>query len=212
MGGASAAPEDRLMTLQARADAYASAFPKWSASHLRLVTEAGGECLYGTWMLGNNYRAKVGYYGEYPPGYLDRVTALFPDVQPIDDGRLTTMHAFSGSLPEGPYVRCDSQQPAERACSVYDLDPATTGIFDLVLADPPYSSADAEKYGSGMVDRRRAMSSLARVTRVGGHVVWLDTVWPMFRKTEWRTVGRICLVRSTNHRVRLVSIFERQAQ
>jgi hypothetical protein len=41
--------------------------------------------------------------------------------------------------------------------------------------------------------------------------VWLDQVWPMHRKDEWRTVGRILLQRSTNHRVRLVSIFERAA-
>jgi hypothetical protein len=34
-------------------------------------------------------------------------------------------------------------------------------------------------------------------------------VWPMHRKDEWRTVGRIMLVRSTNHRVRCVTIFER---
>ena len=41
-------------------------------------------------------------------------------------------------------------------------------------------------------------------------VVWLDTVWPMHRKDTWRTVGRILLQRSTNHRVRLVTLFERQ--
>jgi hypothetical protein len=62
-----------------------------------------------------------------------------------------------------------------------------------------------------MIDRGKVFRSLARVTEPGGHVVWLDTVWPMHSKEEWRTVGRICLIRSTNHRVRLISIFERQA-
>ncbi|MND07635.1 hypothetical protein D3C83_297470 [compost metagenome] len=55
------------------------------------------------------------------------------------------------------------------------------------------------------------MAAIARVTIVGGHLVWLDTTWPMHRKAEWRTVGRITIVRSTNHRVRMISIFERQA-
>jgi len=54
-----------------------------------------------------------------------------------------------------------------------------------------------------------------RLVEEGGkpvlHLVWLDTVWPMHRKAEWRTVGRILLQRSTNHRARIVSIFERVA-
>lgn len=164
-------------------------------------------------MIGNDYRNKTGFYGSYPPGYLNRVMALFPDVEAFNsrEGRITTLHVFSGSLPEGPYCRCDLRQPAEIQASVYDLDPARHGRYDLILADPPYSAADAEKYGTAMVDRRRALATLAQVTRVGGHLVWLDCVWPMHRKAEWRTVGRICLIRSTNHRVRLISIFERRA-
>lgn len=125
------------------------------------------------------------------------------------------LHAFSGSLPAGNYSRCDTTQPAELQCRVEDLPQHESflkfGPWDLVLADPPYSAADAEQYGTGMVDRRRVMAALSVVTRVGGHLVWLDTTWPMHRKAEWRTVGRIGLTRSTNHRVRMISIFERVA-
>lgn len=201
------------MTLQERADSYAAAFARFQSSHLRVVQERGGDCLYGTWLIGNDYRNKTRYYGAYPAGYLERVHALFPDVPPIDElhGRLTTLHVFSGSLPAGPYVRCDVRQEAECRYSVNELDPERDGVFDLALADPPYSAEDAKRYEAPMVDRRAAMAALSNVVRPGGHLVWLDTVWPMFRKTEWRTVGRICLIRSTNHRVRLVSIFERQA-
>lgn len=201
------------MTLFDRAAAYASRYQHFPASHLHVEREAGGTCLYGVWLIGNDYRNKTSFYGSYPPGYLNRVMALFPDVEAFNsrEGRITTMHVFSGSLPEGPYCRCDLLQPAEIQVSVYDLDAARHGRYDLILADPPYSAADAEKYGTAMVDRRRALAALAQVTRVGGHLVWLDTVWPMHRKDQWRTVGRITLVRSTNHRVRLISIFERQA-
>jgi 16S rRNA G966 N2-methylase RsmD len=135
------------------------------------------------------------------------VQALFPDVTDPAD----VLHVFSGSLPAGPYVRCDSLQDAELRCSVYDLAATTPAKFRLVLADPPYSAADAVKYGTPMVDRRRAMAALAGVVEPGGFVVWLDQVWPMHSKREWVTVGRILLQRSTNHRVRVVSIFERVA-
>src|SRR5690606_25593272 len=122
------------------------------------------------------------------------------------------LHAFSGSLPAGPYIRCDSRQEAELPCSVNDVpDLITSPVFDLVLADPPYSDEHAKRYGTPMVDRLRATRSLARVTRRGGFLAWLDERWPMHRKTEWITVGRIFLETSTNRRVRKVSIFERAA-
>ncbi len=195
------------MTLAERACAYAVAFARYPASHLRVVREQGGDVLYGTWLLGNDYRVRSAYYGGYPKGYLERVQALFPY-----EGRV--LHVFSGALPYGSYERCDLRQEAEYQCDVLDLpehENRNGHQWKLVLADPPYSAEDATRYGTPMIDRKRVMSALAQVTRVGGHLVWLDCVWPMFKKTEWRTVGRICLIRSTNHRVRLISIFEREA-
>src|SRR5271156_5082076 len=45
----------------------------------------------GTWIMGNNYRVKSGYYGGYPAGYLRRIRALFPDKKRI-------LHLFSGQV------------------------------------------------------------------------------------------------------------------
>ena len=79
--------------------------------------------------------------------------------------------------------------------------------YDLILADPPYSAADAEKYDVPMVNRGKVMRALRKVAKTGANLVWLDTCWPQHRKTEWKTWGTIGLVRSTMHRVRLVSMF-----
>jgi hypothetical protein len=171
------------------------------------VEEQSHEVLYGLWLIGQDYVNPSKYYGAHPKGYLDRVHALFPDVEPSP---AAVLHAFSGSLPAGPYTRCDLLQASELQCDVRDLAARSGGRrWRLIFADPPYSQDDAKKYGTLMIDRGAAMRSFAQVCEPAGHVVWLDTVWPMFRKDEWRTVGRICLVRSTNHRVRLISIFER---
>ena len=35
--------------------------------------------MFGTFTLGNDYRSKQGYHGEYPPNYPRRMKALFPD-------------------------------------------------------------------------------------------------------------------------------------
>lgn len=191
-------------TLAERAFYYQMAFHKYPASWLRVVSEQGGDVLYGTWMIGNDYRNRSRYYGAYPPGFLDRVQALFPDWTEV-------LHAFSGSLPQGPYDRCDLVQPAEYQCDVREL-PTLAGNrrWQYVVADPPYTAEDAEKYQTPMVNRGQATRALAQVTRPGGFLIWLDTVWPMHAKEEWRTAGRITLIRSTNHRVRLISLFERQ--
>lgn len=200
------------MTLSERRDAFALTFAKWPASVPWVVTEQGRDVLYGVWVIGNDYRNKTQFYGSYPPAFLDRVLALFPDVAlNAAGGHLTTLHVFSGSLPEGEYMRCDSVQPAELACSVYDLPTVQPGLFELVIADPPYSAVDSLKYGTPMIDRRRAMAALAQVTVPGGYLCWLDCCWPMHSKKDWLTVGRILVQRSTNHRARVLSIFERVA-
>jgi hypothetical protein len=195
------------VTLVQRAEAYAGAYGKFPASHLRVVTEATGPCLYGTWLIGNNYRNRSRYYGAYPAGYLDRVRVLFPDVP---DGP-AVLHLFSGSLPAGNYQRVDKIQPAEIQADVLDLPNITFKPRPrLIFSDPPYTSADAKRYGTTMINRGRVFRAMAAITSSGAFVVWLDTVWPMHSKTEWRTVARIALVRSTNHRVRMISIFERR--
>jgi hypothetical protein len=175
-----------------------------------VVAEQDQPVLYGTWVLGQDYRNKSKLYGAYPPSYLDRVGAIFPDAG------ANVLHVFSGSLPPGPYVRLDLQQDAQRqpdvVGSVYEAAALLAGrLFPLVIADPPYSAADTTFYGTPMVNRGRALRALADVVAPGGHLVWLDTAWPMHTKAQWRTCGRIGLWRSTNHRVRGVTVFERRA-
>jgi hypothetical protein len=197
------------LSLHDRRDAYLQAFPQCPDA----VWVAGrGRWLYGCWQIGNDYRNGSRYYGAYPRSFLRRVMALFPDVQDENRSKPSILHAFSGSLPKGDYVRLDVKDGADVVGSVYDAPKLFSHErrFRLVLADPPYSAADSAKYGTGAIDRGRAMRALAQVMEPGGHLVWLDTVWPMHRKAEWHYYGQIVLVRSTNHRVRSVSLFERK--
>lgn len=192
-------------TLRERAAAYLRAFPQCADA----VWVAGGNrWLYGIWQIGQDYRNASRYYGAYPHGYLKRVGALFPDICAHD-----TLHAFSGSLPAGEYTRLDLNpelQP-ELVGSVYDVATLTPRRFGLVCADPAYTPKDSEKYGTPALNRGRATRALADVTRPGGFLMWLDTTWPMHRKADWHYFGQIALVRSTNHRIRSVTLFQRKA-
>ena len=179
-----------------RAANYSAAFPKYPP------LAADDRWLYGIWMMGNNYRGS-GYYGAYPPGYIPRVMALFPEAKSV-------LHLFSGSLAKGPYVRFDVRPDvdsdvrgdAHHLDNYFDLN-----SFDLILADPPYSVEDAQRYGPPMVDRKQVLTGCTRILRPGGNLVWLDQVLPMYRKSELHLWGLIGLVRSTNHRFRVATFF-----
>ena len=58
-----------------------------------------------------------------------------------------------------------------------------------------------------MIKRNKVMKALGKKAIKGSHVVWLDQVLPMYRKDEWEMVGVIGMVKSTNHRFRVITIF-----
>jgi hypothetical protein len=62
-----------------------------------------------------------------------------------------------------------------------------------------------------MVKRNVVLRSLAAGLSAGARVVWLDQVLPMYRKDEWEIEAVIGMVKSTNHRFRVVTIFRRLA-
>ena len=188
-------------TLQDRADLYNQRYPDYPPL---VCTD---RWLYGMWMFGNNYRSKNGYYGEYPPSYLSRITCLFPDCD-------IALHLFSGSLkPDCGGIRFDANpecSPDVVGDAEHLSDYFPSDFFSVVYADPPYSNEDADHYGTCMVNRNKVVSEGYKVLRVGGFLVWLDQVLPMYRKTELKMVGKIGLIRSTNHRFRVVCIFQKQ--
>ena len=161
--------------------------------------------IVGIWIMGNDYRVKSEYYGGYPAGYLRRVQALFPD-------KTRALHLFSGkvNLETFPGDTVDIN-PALAPTYVDDAQTLTQvplENYDLVLADPPYSVEDAEHYQTTMIKRNVVMRALQRLP-AGAHVVWLDQVLPMYRKDFFVIDAVIGMVKSTNHRFRVVTIFRR---
>ena len=203
------------LTIPERAEAFKAAFPNQPASWPWIAQEGDphlGEqhdVMYAVWCPGAAYGNENPLHGSYPRGYLKKLMAFFPDIAPRD-----TLHAFAGLLPAGDYVRLDlkAERNPDVVGNVYDapqLFPACR--FELVAADPPYTPKDADIYGTPMVNRPRAVRALADVVKPGGFMAWLDTQWPMHRKSQWVTVARIMVERSTNHDTRSLHIFRRAA-
>jgi hypothetical protein len=183
-------------TLSERAQFYSKKHPAWPP------LRSDDRWLDGMWIMGNIYRTS-GYYGAYPHTYLERISSLFPDAERV-------LHLFSGSLPPGNYVRFDRSPTAEVSGDAHILSAYFPGrTFDLVYADPPYSVEDCNHYGCAMVNRNRVLKECSKIVEPGGFIVWLDQVLPMFRKAELHMCGVIGMVKSTNHRFRVTTIFRR---
>jgi hypothetical protein len=80
--------------------------------------------------------------------------------------------------------------------------------YDLVLADPPYSTSDAERYGTAMANRNKVVRTLSEGLRPGACVAWLDQVY-MFTKALLKPGAVIGIVGSINHRFRVLTVFRR---
>lgn len=190
------------LTWQDRIDSYVqqTRFPR-----SLFVAEDGR--VVGTWIMGNDYRVRSSYYGGYPAGYLRRVRALFPDKRRV-------LHLFSGKVDLAAFPG-DTVDLNQQLTPTYVDDAQTLGAvpleqYDLVLADPPYSVEDCEHYGTSMVKRNLVMRALGGL-RPGSHIVWLDQVLPMYRKDTFAVEAAIGMVKSTNHRFRVVTVFGRRA-
>jgi hypothetical protein len=182
-------------TLKERARFYHAAHPDWPP------IRADDRWIDGMWIMGNNYR-NSGYYGAYPYTYLERVNSMFPDAQRV-------LHLFSGSMPSGQYTRFDLKD-ADICGDAHHLSAHLSGkTFDLIYADPPYSVEDCEHYRCAMVNRNKVLAECVKILEPGGFIIWLDQVLPMFRKTELEMCAVIGMVKSTNHRFRVITMFRR---
>lgn len=189
------------MTLQERIDSYVrvTGYPR-----SLFISEDGR--IVGTWIMGQNYTVKSSYYGGFPHGYLRRVKALFPD-------KVNVLHLFSGrvdkSVMPGATVDINPELAPDYLDDAQTLEKVPLENFDLVLADPPYSVEDAERYQTTMIKRNKVMAALGKRLTPGTHVVWLDQVLPMFRADQFSIEAVIGIVKSTNHRFRVVTIFKK---
>lgn len=160
----------------------------------------------GTWIMGQNYTVKSSYYGGYPSGYLKRIKSLFPD-------KKNCLHLFSGKVDldkfPGKTVDLNPDLNPDYVDDAQTLEKVPLEEFDIVVADPPYSVEDCDHYKTTMVKRNVVMRALGNRLSFGSHVVWLDQVLPMYRKDQFSMEAVIGMVKSTNHRFRVVTIFRK---
>jgi hypothetical protein len=165
-----------------------------------------GDWVYGMWVMGNSYEKRTDHYGGFQGNFLRRIDGLFPD-------RGHVLHLFAGKVDTaafpGDTLDADPALEPTYCCDAETCEGVDLSIYDFVLADPPYSESDAQRYGRSLVNRNKVMATLGNRLPLGAYVVWLDQVLPMYRKDQFRIEAVIGIVGSTNHRFRVLTVFRK---
>lgn len=174
-------------------------------------------------------RPKVKYYGAYPNGFLERARALL-GVTPFDP----VLHVCGGLARQypakprgfGPFDRTldldasigtDYVQAATDVlpwCGTDDETQISRKPWPALIADPPYTEADAANYAPGssaFPSANKILRNMLDVVRHGGRVGMLHYVLPQPPREGVRFVACVGVIVGFNNRMRVFSVFEREA-
>lgn len=159
--------------------------------------------IYGLWYCGTSWQKAI-YYGQYPSTFVKRVLAMFPTSE------YRMLHLCCGRCHIEGAVNVDRiHLPEVDIVAEAEALPFDDDSFDVVLIDPPYSQADAEKYGAPkLLSSKKVMAECQRVLRRGGWLLWLDLRYPSFSRKKWRLAGLIGVVTGFMRATRVLSMFE----
>jgi hypothetical protein len=161
-------------------------------------------------MLGGNFRSDNRLYGSYPHRLAERVMSLFPECKRI-------IHLFSGTIPASENVATYDIRKRFNPTIRDDVRNIVNhkDVFkkaDIVIADPPYDDSDFEKYSEKPFNKRLVIHDLFKVMRAGAYLAWLDTKPQQYSSSEWKLIGYIAVITSTNRRVRLWQFLQRRGK
>lgn len=172
-------------------------------------------------------RPKVAYYGAYLNGFLHRARELLG--VHIDDailhvcGGKSKEYPLRGFGPNDKTVDLDPNLKPDYLMDVCKDLPTYPGGWPAMLADPPYTEADAEHYAPGkdvFPNANKLLRLMLERVRVGGRVGMIHYLWPRPPKKIKKIVGGEevdCTVRLVAavgvlagyaNRIRCYSVFE----
>lgn len=158
--------------------------------------------IIGTWFCG---RPTERYYGAFPKSFWPRAKEILKQ----DEGLM--LHWFSGTIgKEAGIITVDGNKEVEADFYVEGIIlPFNDNHFDSAFADPPYSPADAKRYGFKYPPARSVLKELARVTKPGGYIGLLHEFLPVVKGSGCKLVGCIGILNGPQKRIRALYLFKK---
>lgn len=167
-----------------------------------------------TWFLARaKLKGGVRFYGAYLGGFPERARALLGATinEPVLHvcGGMAKAYPYAGGF--GPNDMTLDLDPNTQPDYLGDArDPYPSG-FKAILADPPYSEADAVNYFPGSTRYPKPNQILKRsfeALPIGGRVGIIHYILPAAPKPN-RFVAAVGVMCGFNNRIRVYSVFER---
>lgn len=158
--------------------------------------------IFGTWFCG---RPIARYYGAFPMSFWPRAKEV---LMPADGDLL---HWFSGTVASEPGIVTVDGNPIVRPDHIITGTtlPFADQTFGAAFADPPYSPADAKRYGLPYPPARKVLAEMARVTKVGGRVGILHRFLPISKGAPVKLIGVVGVMNGPQKAIRCFCIYER---
>ena len=169
-----------------------------------------------TWFLAPS---KVGYYGAYPNGFLQRARVLLCRLnEPL-------LHVCSGMVHHypgygfGPYDKRLDLDPEcaptylQDARDPFPVNPYGKGDWPAILADPPYTPEDADHYNVGrdvLPTPKQLLKNAWLVLKRGARVGILHQVHPSGPSSDARLAACITVIQGQNQKARIFTVYEKE--
>lgn len=171
-----------------------------------------------TWFLAPS---KVGYYGAYPNGFLQRARVLLCRItEPM-------LHVCSGMVHRYPgygYGPFDKRMDLDLECDPDYLQDARDPYpepdeypmenkWPAILQDPPYTKEDATHYNVGadvLPTCKELLTRAWEVLRPGGRVGILHQLHPAGPSKDARLAACITVIQGQNQRARIFTVYEKE--
>jgi hypothetical protein len=142
--------------------------------------------------------------------YPSRFWYNFKKYYPIEGKKV--LHMFSGSMDWGDTTDMRAETGAQ-IVSPYDHLPISNGIYDMVIADPPYTCGFANewiKHPSDLPKPKRILLEASRVTKTGGIIAILHVIVIPAYKDAWvERIGLHGILCGPNNAIRVLNVFRR---
>ena len=122
------------------------------------------------------------------------------------------LNLFCGMSKLGVRVDIKKEVNPEFVCDAHNISQITNKKFDVILADPPYSTEESkELYGTGQLNYKKWTAECDKILKEGGLlIVYHKYVMPNPNTDKFEVVKRVFIGNRTYHLPRVAIYFRKK--